>query len=351
MQTITLTQPDDWHIHLRDGDYLKTTVADVARYFARAIVMPNLTPPITTVAQALKYRDEILSYRPAENLFEPLMTLYLTEQTGVEDIRAAAQSPFIAACKLYPAGATTNSDAGITSIANLYPIFAAMERHQLPLLLHGEVTDPSTDIFDREGLFIDQYLHPLVKAFPGLKIVFEHITTLEAVQFVRDAGPFVGATITAHHLLYDRTSMFQGGLKPILYCLPVLKRDVHRAALLEAATSANPKFFIGTDSAPHPRDRKENACGCAAGCYTAASAIELYAEAFAAANQIEKLEGFASHFGPDFYGLPRNVETITLEASPWTLPETLPFGEDELMPLRGGELIQWRVRGEDQKRA
>ena len=351
MQTITLTQPDDWHIHLRDGDYLAATVPDVARYFARAIVMPNLTPPVTTVAQALKYRGEILAHRPAENLFEPLMTLYLTEQTSVEDVIAAAQSPDIAGCKLYPAGATTNSDAGISSIANLYPIFAAMEQHQLPLLLHGEVTDPSTDIFDREHLFIDQYLHPLIEAFPALKIVFEHITTLEAVQFVRDAGPLIGATITAHHLLYDRTAMFQGGLKPILYCLPVLKRDIHRAALLEAATSANPKFFIGTDSAPHPRNQKENACGCAAGCYTAASAIELYAEAFSGAGQIEKLEGFASHFGPDFYGLPRNPETITLEASPWTLPQTLPFGADELMPLRGGELIHWRVRSEAQERA
>lgn len=351
MQTITLTQPDDWHIHLRDGDYLATTVPDVARYFARAIVMPNLTPPVTTAAQALKYRDEILAHRPKGSAFEPLMTLYLTDQTTADDIQAAALSPAIAACKLYPAGATTNSEAGIASITNLYPIFAAMEQHQLPLLLHGEVTDPSTDIFDRERLFIDQYLSQLVREFPELKIVFEHITTREAVQFVRDAGPLIGATITAHHLLYDRTAMFQGGLKPILYCLPVLKRDVHRAALLEAATSANPKFFIGTDSAPHPRHQKENACGCAAGCYTAACAIELYAEAFSKAGQIEKLEGFASHFGPDFYGLPRNAHTITLEASPWTLPETLPFGADALMPLRGGELIQWRLRTETQQSA
>ena len=343
MQTLTLTRPDDWHIHLRDGDYLPTTVRDAARSFGRAIVMPNLTPPITTVPQALAYRDQILSSRPVGSNFEPLMTLYLTDQTRLTDIIEAAQSPAVKACKLYPAGATTNSEAGVGSITGLYPIFEAMQQHQLPLLIHGEVTDHDIDIFDREKVFIDQCLIPIVARFPELKIVFEHITTQEAVTFVAEQSAKIAATITAHHLLYHRTHMLSGGMKPILFCLPILKRDVHQAALVAAATSGNPSFFLGTDSAPHPRTRKEDACGCAAGCYTAHAAIELYAEAFEQAGKLNRLEGFASHFGPDFYGLPRHQDTITLEASPWVPPKALPFGMDELMPLRGGETIKWRL--------
>ena len=305
MQTLTLTRPDDWHIHLRDGDYLPTTVGDVARSFGRAIVMPNLTPPVTTVPQALAYRDEILLNRPTGSDFEPLMTLYLTDQTRLRDIIEAAQSPQVHACKLYPAGATTNSEAGVGSIEGLYPIFEAMAQHQLPLLIHGEVTDAKIDIFDREKIFIDQCLMPIIARFPELKIVFEHITTQEAASFVAAQSANVAATITAHHLLYHRTDMLSGGMKPILFCLPILKRDIHQAALIRSATSGDPSFFLGTDSAPHPRSRKEDACGCAAGCYTAHAAIELYAEAFEQAGKLDYLEGFASHFGADFYGLPR----------------------------------------------
>jgi dihydroorotase len=343
MQTLTLTRPDDWHIHLRDGDYLPTTVGDVARSFGRAIVMPNLTPPVTTVPQALAYRDEILLNRPTGSDFEPLMTLYLTDQTRLRDIIEAAQSPQVHACKLYPAGATTNSEAGVGSIEGLYPIFEAMAQHQLPLLIHGEVTDAKIDIFDREKIFIDQCLMPIIARFPELKIVFEHITTQEAASFVVAQSANVAATITAHHLLYHRTDMLSGGMKPILFCLPILKRDIHQAALIRSATSGDPSFFLGTDSAPHPRSRKEDACGCAAGCYTAHAAIELYAEAFEQAGKLDYLEGFASHFGADFYGLPRHSDTITLEAVPWVPPIALPFGRDELMPLRGGETIKWRL--------
>lgn len=316
MQTLTLTRPDDWHIHLRDGDYLPTTVGDVARSFGRAIVMPNLTPPVTTVPQALAYRNEILLNRPTGSDFEPLMTLYLTDQTRLRDIIEAAQSPQVHACKLYPAGATTNSEAGVGSIEGLYPIFEAMAQHQLPLLIHGEVTDAKIDIFDREKIFIDQCLMPIIARFPELKIVFEHITTQEAASFVAAQSANVAATITAHHLLYHRTDMLSGGMKPILFCLPILKRDIHQAALIRSATSGDPSFFLGTDSAPHPRSRKEDACGCAAGCYTAHAAIELYAEAFEQAGKLDYLEGFASHFGADFYGLPRHSDTITLEAVP-----------------------------------
>ena len=343
MQTLTLTRPDDWHIHLRDGDYLPSTVSDVAERFGRAIVMPNLTPPVTTVPQALAYRDQILLNRPPGSDFQPLMTLYLTDQTRPSDIIAAAQSPHVYGCKLYPAGATTNSDAGVGSIKALYPIFETMQHHQLPLLIHGEVTDAQIDIFDREQVFIDQYLIPIIATFPDLKIVFEHITTEDAARFVAEQSANIAATITAHHLLYHRTDMLSGGMKPILFCLPILKRDTHQAALIQAATSGDPSFFLGTDSAPHPRTRKEDACGCAAGCYTAHAAIELYAEAFEQAGKLDYLEGFASHFGADFYGLPRHLDTITLEATPWVPPKAIPFGTDELMPLRGGEIIKWRL--------
>lgn len=343
MRRLTLTRPDDWHIHLRDGDYLSQTVKDAAARFGRAIVMPNLSPPVVNVQDAERYRAEILQHVPRSFAFEPLMTLYLTPQTVAEDIVAAGQSPFIAGCKLYPAGATTNSEAGVSAITQLYPIFEAMQTANLPLLIHGEVTTHSVDIFDREARFIDESLAPLIQQFPELKVVFEHITTQEAAQFVADQGPEVAATITVHHLLYNRTDMLGSGMKPLLFCLPILKRDQHRQALLAAATSGNPAFFLGTDSAPHPRSSKENACGCAAGCYTAHAGIELYAEVFDAAGKLDRLEAFASHFGPDFYGLPRNPDKIVLEEIPWIAPKTLPFGNELLMPLRGGETIAWRL--------
>ncbi|MBI2308768.1 MAG: dihydroorotase [Rhodocyclales bacterium] len=340
---LTLTRPDDWHLHLRDGDALSTVLPHTARQFARAIVMPNLKPPVTTVAQAAAYRQRILAALPAGMAFEPLMTLYLTDNTPAAEIRAAVASGFVKAVKLYPAGATTNSDAGVTDLARCAAALAEMEKLGLPLLVHGEVTDPAVDLFDREAVFIEQVLSPLLKRHPGLRTVMEHITTKDAAEFVAEAGANVGATITAHHLLYNRNAIFQGGVRPHWYCLPVLKREVHRLALVRAATSGNPKFFLGTDSAPHARGAKEAACGCA-GCYTAYAAMELYAEAFEAAGALDRLEAFASHFGPDFYRLPRNAGTITLEKRPQAVPDAYPYLAGEaLVPLRAGETLAWSL--------
>ncbi len=343
MRTLTILQPDDWHVHLRDGDYLAATTQDVSRYFARAIIMPNLVPPVLTSSDAARYRDRILSQVPEQRSFNPLMTLYLTDQTSKKSITDAVDSGIIHACKLYPAGATTHSDDGVNTIEGLYPVFEEMQKHNLRLAIHGEVTDHSVDIFDREKTFIDQYLVPLARQFPDLKIIFEHITTTEAVEFVKEAGHNIGATITAHHLLYNRNDLLVGGIKPNLYCLPVLKRDRHQQALIEAATSGNTSFFLGTDSAPHPVSAKENACGCAAGCYTMHAAIELYAEAFANNDSLSTLEGFASCNGPDFYGLARNTGTIKLVETNWNCPSKLRFGDSDLIPLRAGETIHWQV--------
>ncbi|MEM9529468.1 MAG: dihydroorotase [Pseudomonadota bacterium] len=343
MRRLTITRPDDWHIHLRDGDYLPDTVRDAARYFGRAIVMPNLVPPVADVRAARVYRDAILATVPAGNRFDPLMTLYLTGDTTPETVVQAKKSGFVHAFKLYPAGATTNSDAGVDAIEAMYPVFEAMQEHDVVLDVHGEVTDHHVDIFDREAAFIDRYLAPMCEHFPDLRVVFEHITTREAADFVRGARDRVGATITAHHLLFNRNDLLVGGVKPIYYCLPVLKRDIHQRALIEAAVSGNPRFFLGTDSAPHPRHHKENACGCAAGCYTAHAAIELYAEAFADADALDRLEGFASFFGPDFYQLPRHEDHITLVEQAWDVPEEVPLGSDTQVPLRAGERLSWRV--------
>jgi dihydroorotase len=340
---LTITRPDDWHVHLRDGDALEHTCADIARYFQRAIVMPNITPPATTVAEAGAYRARILDAMSglARN-FEPLMVLYLTDQTTAEEIRLASASDFVHAVKLYPAGATTNSDAGVADLENLYPTLEAMEKADLPLLIHGEVTDSDIDIFDREKVFIDRHLVPIAAQFPGLRIVLEHITTADAVSFVSEARSNIAATITAHHLLFNRNDMLVGGIRPHYYCLPILKRNSHQRALLGAATSADPKFFLGTDSAPHTSASKESACGCA-GVYTGHAAIEFYAEVFEQAGELDKLEGFASHFGPDFYRLPRNSDTITLRKQAWKVPPQLPLGNSVLTPLRAGETIQWHV--------
>lgn len=338
---LTITRPDDWHLHLRDDEALKAVLPHTARQFARAIVMPNLKPPVTTVAQAAAYRDRILAALPAGMVFEPLMTLYLTDNTPAAEIRAAVESGFVKAVKLYPAGATTNSDAGVTDLARCDAALAEMERLGLPLLVHGEVTDPEIDLFDREAVFIERVLSPLLARRPGLRVVMEHITTKDAADFVAAAGANVGATITAHHLLYNRNAIFQGGVRPHWYCLPVLKRETHREALVRAAVSGNPKFFLGTDSAPHARGAKEAACGCA-GCYTANAALELYAEAFEAAGALDRLEGFASHFGPDFYRLPRNTGTVSLEKRPQTLPQAYDYVPGEtLVPLRAGETLAW----------
>ncbi|HNN08470.1 MAG TPA: dihydroorotase [Azospira sp.] len=338
---ITLTRPDDWHLHLRDDDALKAVLPHTARQFARAIVMPNLKPPVTTVEQAAAYRARILAALPAGMAFEPLMTLYLTDVTSAEEIRAAVASGFVKAVKLYPAGATTNSDAGVTDLSRCDAPLAEMEKLGLPLLVHGEVTDPAIDLFDREAVFIERVLSPLLRRYPALRVVMEHITTKDAAEFVAAAGANVGATITAHHLLYNRNAIFQGGVRPHWYCLPVLKREIHREALVGAAISGNPKFFLGTDSAPHARLAKEAACGCA-GCYTANAALELYAEAFEAAGSLDRLEGFASHFGPDFYRLPRNSGTVTLEKRPQTLPAAYDYiPGDTLVPLRAGETLAW----------
>lgn len=339
---ITLARPDDWHIHLRDGAALPQTVADAAREFGRAIVMPNLVPPVRTAEQAAAYRERILAARPAGSRFEPLMVLYLTDRTSPEDVRSAKASGFVHAAKLYPAGATTNSDSGVTSLDNLFPTLEAMAEIGLPLLVHGEVTHAEVDVFDREKKFIDEHLVRIVQRFPALKVVFEHITTGDAAAFVREAPANVGATITVHHLLYNRNHMLVGGIRPHFYCLPILKRNTHQSALLDAATSGNPKFFLGTDSAPHARHAKEAACGCA-GCYTAYGALELYAEAFESRDALDRLEGFASHFGPDFYGLPRNSETVTLVREDWQAPASLPFGDHEVVPLRAGETLRWRL--------
>jgi dihydroorotase len=340
---LTLTRPDDWHLHVRDGAAMAAVVPATARQFARAIIMPNLRPPITTAAAALAYRKRIAAAVPAGLDFTPLMTLYLTDNLAVDEITRAAAAGVVA-LKLYPAGATTNSDAGVTDIRKTYPVLEAMQRAGLKLLVHGEVTDPAVDLFDREAVFIERVMRPLRADFPELKVVFEHITTQEAAQYVADASPFTAATITAHHLLYNRNAIFLGGLRPHYYCLPVLKREVHRRALVAAATSGSDRYFLGTDSAPHAAAMKE-ASVCGAGCFTALSALELYAEAFDAAGALDKLEGFASHHGPAFYGLPRNAGTVTLRREPYTLPEAVPFGEALLKPLRGGETLAWRQVG------
>ncbi len=341
LSTLTLTRPDDWHLHLRDGEALRTVVPHTAAQFARAIVMPNLKPPVTTAAQAMAYRDRILAAVPAGMDFEPLMTLYLTDNLPADEI-ARARDAGVVAAKLYPAGATTNSDAGVTDIRKTYKTLEAMQRAGMLLLVHGEVTSPDIDLFDREAVFIEQQLQPLRRDFPELKIVMEHITTKEAAQYVADNDRFLGATITAHHLLYNRNAIFTGGIRPHYYCLPVLKRETHRQALVAAAVSGNAKFFLGTDSAPHPAHLKEHASGCA-GCYTAHAAIEMYAEAFDNAGALDKLEGFASFFGADFYGLPRNTTQVTLKRESWTPPESFAFGEAELKPLRSGEALPWRL--------
>lgn len=341
-RTLTLTRPDDWHLHLRDGAAMAAVLLHTARQFARAIVMPNLKPPVTTTAQAVAYRDRIAAALPAGADFTPLMTLYLTDTLPPQEI-AQAKAAGIVAAKLYPAGATTNSDSGVTDIRRIHPTLEAMQREGLLLLVHGEVTDPAVDVFDREAVFIERVMAPLRRDFPALKVVFEHITTREAAQYVATAGPDTAATITAHHLLYNRNALFTGGLRPHYYCLPVLKREKHRQALVEAATSGSPKFFLGTDSAPHAVQMKEQSV-CGAGCFTALSALELYAEAFDAAGALDRLEGFASFHGPDFYGLPRNRGSVTLREERWTLPETVPFGEASLKPLRGGETMNWRLQ-------
>ncbi len=341
IQDITLTRPDDWHLHVRDGEAMHAVVPHTAAQFGRAIIMPNLRPPCSTAAQALAYKARILAAVPAGMQFEPLMTLYLTDNLAPQEIQRARDAGVVAA-KLYPAGATTNSDAGVTELRKIYPTLEAMQKAGMLLLVHGEVTSSEIDLFDREAVFIDTQLVPLRRDFPELKIVFEHITTQEAAQYVHSGGAFTAATITAHHLLYNRNAIFTGGIRPHYYCLPVLKREKHRLALVAAATSGNPAFFLGTDSAPHPAHLKEHASGCA-GCYTAYSAIELYAEAFDAAGKLGMLEGFASFYGADFYGLGRNTSQITLRRESWTLPEALPFGQAELKPLRGGETLAWRL--------
>jgi dihydroorotase len=338
---LTLTRPDDWHLHVRDGVAMRDVVPHTAAQFRRAIIMPNLKPPVTTVEQALAYRERILQAVPEGVDFEPLMTLYLTDNLAPEEI-AKAHAAGVVALKLYPAGATTNSDAGVTDIRNTYATLEAMQKHGLKLLVHGEVTSNDIDLFDREAVFIDRHLIPLRRDFPELKIVFEHITTREAAQYVASADRYTGATITAHHLLFNRNALFLGGVRPHYYCLPVLKREEHRLALLKAATQGGPQFFLGTDSAPHPAALKEHASGCA-GCYTAHAAIEMYAEAFDSVDALDRLEAFASFHGPDFYGLPRNTTTITLERQDWRSPVTVPFGEAELKPLRGGEVLPWRL--------
>ena len=343
MQTLTLIRPDDWHLHLRDDAALAAVLPDTCRQMGRAIVMPNLKPPVTTVEAAAAYRERILAARPAGSAFEPLMTLYLTDKTSAEEIRKAKACGFVHGVKLYPAGATTNSDHGVTDIAKAMPALQAMAEAGMPLLVHGEVTDADIDVFDREAVFIERVMKPLLAKLPDLKVVFEHITTREAAEFVAAAPANVAATITAHHLLMNRNALFVGGIRPHHYCLPVLKRELHRQALVKAATSGSAKFFLGTDSAPHARGAKEAACGCA-GMYTANAAIELYAEAFEAAGALDKLEAFASLNGPAFYGLPANGERIALAKESWTVPAELPYPGDVLVPLRAGEAIAWRLQ-------
>ena len=341
LNELSIQTPDDWHLHIRDGAAMAAVVPYTARQFGRAIIMPNLRPPITTTAQAVAYRERILAALPEGSTFEPLMTLYLTDNLPPDEIRRAKDAGIVAV-KLYPAGATTNSDAGVTDLRKTYRTLEAMQREGIKLLVHGEVTSPDIDLFDREAVFIDDVFEPLRRDLPELKVVFEHITTKEAAQYVAESNAFTAATITAHHLLYNRNAIFMGGLRPHYYCLPVLKREVHRQALVAAATSGSAKFFLGTDSAPHASVMKE-ASVCGAGCFTALSALELYAEAFDGAGALDKLEGFASHHGPDFYGLPRNRGSVTLRRQSWTLPETLPFGDALIKPLRAGETLNWRL--------
>ena len=341
--SLIITRPDDWHLHLRDGAALKAVLPDTARQFARAIVMPNLRPPVTTTELAAAYRQRILDALPNGMRFEPLMTLYLTDNTTAEDIALAKASGIVHGVKLYPAGATTNSDSGVTNLGHCVKALEAMEKLGMPLLAHAEVTDSDVDVFDRERVFIQRNMIPLLRKFPALKVVFEHITTKDAADFVIDAPNNVAATITAHHLLMNRNDMFKGGILPHHYCLPILKREEHRVALVKAAISGNPKFFLGTDSAPHAKHAKEAACGCA-GMYTAHTAMELYAEAFENANALDKLEGFASFYGADFYGLPRNTEVVMMEKTSWTVPEELALGEEVLVPLRAGQLIKWKFK-------
>jgi len=347
METLTLAKPDDMHLHLREGDVMRDVLADSARQFARAIIMPNLRSPIVSTEQALAYRQSIIESLPKEfqasGEFKPLMTLYLTEKMTEDEISKAKESSFIHAVKYYPAGATTNSECGVSSIENVYQVLQAMAEQNLPLLVHGEVTDTDVDIFDREAIFIEKILSPLMENIPDLRIVFEHITTKDAVDFVREGSDSLAATITPQHLLLNRNALFAGGIRPHNYCLPVLKAEKHRRAVVDAATSGNPKFFLGTDSAPHARAAKESACGCA-GIYSAHNAIELYAEVFEETDCLDKLEGFASHYGANFYGLPRNEGTITLEKNQWQIPDSLPFGESEIIPFRAGETCQWKIR-------
>jgi dihydroorotase len=342
MTRITIIRPDDWHLHLRDGEHLRAVLPDSARRFARAIVMPNLRPAVTTTGIALAYRERILAAVPAGARFEPLMTLYLTDSTQPREIAEARASAVVHAVKYYPAGATTNSDSGVTDLAKCHRVIEAMEKHGMPLLVHGEITDPGVDVFDRERVFIERVLAPLVERFPGLRLVMEHITTREAADFVTRAPARIAATITAHHLLLSRNALFAGGMRPHHYCLPLLKREVHREALVRAATSGNPKFFLGTDSAPHARATKETDCGCA-GIYTAHAGIELYCEVFSAAGALEKLEGFASRHGASFYGLPVNGDTIGLVDEPWSVPAEMAFGTDALVPFRAGSTVAWRL--------
>ena len=343
MNEITLTRPDDWHLHVRDGDVLANVVPDTAKRFARAIIMPNLKPPVTTVDQAIEYRQRILDVLPKGSNFDPLMTLYLTDNTSAEEIHKAVAHPNVHAVKYYPAGATTHSDAGVTDIAKAYTAIEAMAETGLPLLIHGEATDSAIDIFDREQVFIEQTLMPLLEKFPNLKTVLEHITTKQASEFVGKGPDNLAATITPHHLLMNRNAMFKGGMNPHHYCLPILKRETHRQALVEAATGDSGKFFLGTDSAPHPRHAKESACGCA-GIYSAHAALELYVEVFDQAGALDKLEGFASHYGADFYRLPRNSDKIMLVRQDWTVPESLTFGNEELVPLRAGDTVHWQLK-------
>ncbi|ACT51551.1 dihydroorotase [Methylovorus glucosotrophus] len=340
--SLTITRPDDWHLHLRDGAALQAVLPDTARRFGRAIVMPNLRPPVTTTDLAQAYRQRILAALQPGDRFEPLMTLYLTDKTSAEEIRLAKASGIVHGVKLYPAGATTNSDSGVTNLGHCVPALEAMQELGLPLLVHAEVTDADVDVFDREKVFIERNMRPLLQRFPALRVVFEHITTREAAQFVAESPDNIAATITAHHLLMNRNAMFSGGMRPHHYCLPVLKREDHRLALVAAATSGSPKFFLGTDSAPHPQSAKESACGCA-GMYTSHAGIELYAEAFEEAGALNRLEGFASFYGADFYGLPRNTDTVTLVKESWQVPDNLPLGEERLVPLRAGQSIGWRL--------
>lgn len=341
-QTLTITRPDDWHLHLRDGDALKTVLPHTAAQFARAIVMPNLKPPVTTTEQAAAYRARIVAALPAGMSFEPLMTLYLTDNTPPDEIRRAKDSGFVHAVKLYPAGATTNSDAGVTDLRKCYKTLEVMQEVGMPFLVHGEVTNPEIDLFDREAVFIETVMQPLRADMPELRVVFEHITTSDAASYVAESSGPIAATITAHHLLYNRNEIFKGGIRPHYYCLPVLKRETHRQALVKAATSGSSRFFLGTDSAPHAKGVKEHACGCA-GCYTALHAMELYAQAFDQVGALDKLEAFASFYGPDFYRLPRNISTLTLKREAWTLPAELAYLDGSLVPLNGGEVMQWKA--------